>query len=112
MQGLNQIVRNLTVHYNRKISGLVNLCDVYGKSVLESDAKRNAPWKDRTGNARNGLFGGATKQGTIISTYVAHKMDYGKYLEHKNGGEYAILNPTIRKNKRDFYNKLNRYWSG
>ncbi len=60
----------------------------------EAWAKHNAPWNDRTTNARNGLFSQDYNEGTKYGIIVAHSVDYGIYLETKprrKGGRPIIL---------------------
>lgn len=62
----------------------------------ESYARQNAPWTDRTGNARAGLF--AKHQATPMVEHrlvVYHTMPYGYWLEVRWSGRYAIIGPTI-----------------
>ena len=58
-------------------------------------AKKNAPWTDRSTNARNGLFSVAERDRPRYRIVVAHSMPYGIWLEVKNSGRYATINPTI-----------------
>lgn len=58
-------------------------------------SRRNAPWTDRTGNARNGLSARAEKQGNIHRVTVFHGMPYGVWLETRFSGRFAIIRPTV-----------------
>ena len=58
-------------------------------------ARKNASWKDRTSNARNGLFSLSEKEGHTYRIIVAHSMPYGIWLEVRWSGKYAIIRPTI-----------------
>lgn len=62
---------------------------------VESAAKRNAKWHDRTGNARQGLHAVAESSGKTHQIVLAHGVPYGIYLEVRFSGKYAIINPTI-----------------
>lgn len=62
---------------------------------VENYMKTNAPWTDRTANARNGLAARAYEEGDEIGIILYHQVDYGIYLETRWGGKYAIINPTI-----------------
>ena len=110
MSGGEQVQANLTRWSTRKLAGLYSLCDDIGKSIFEAEAKTNAPWTDRTGNARQGLSGGAEIDGDSIVIYVAHSMEYGIYLELSNAGKYAILKPTIERNLERIRKVLTEYW--
>ena len=47
----------------------------------EAEMKANAPWNDRTGNARQGLFGEAETSPTGATIHLGHTMFYGPFLE-------------------------------
>lgn len=69
----------------------------YWAGPTEAHARKTAPWTDRTGNARAGLFATAVKfNKNRFGIIVAHRMDYGIYLEKANDEEYAVIMPTIR----------------
>jgi hypothetical protein len=95
----------------------------WGQDV-QDDARQKGPWEDRTGNARSGIFYAvdglgfgtligevsaasqalmkdtSVEQGNndILIIVVSHTVFYGKFLETKNGGRYAIIMSTIEKN--------------
>lgn len=72
---------------------------VYGDTVgkkMETHAKSNRKWIDRTGNARNGLQGGAESTGNGVRCKIQHGVYYGIYLEMCNERRYAILEPTVK----------------
>lgn len=62
---------------------------------VESDAKRMAKWKDRTGNARQGLRASVDSESKIVGLYLVTLMEYGKFLELKFQGRYAVVMPTL-----------------
>ena len=59
--------------------------------------KRNAPWQDRTGDARAGLtavyVGDRFVERSVIR--LSHGVPYGIFLETRNAGRYAIIVPTL-----------------
>ena len=60
--------------------------------------KDNAPWQDRTGNARRGLHVEVYQQPQYIARLVfAHGADipYAIWLELAHQGRYAIIAPAI-----------------
>lgn len=62
---------------------------------VENYAKMNAPWTDRTGNARNGLAARPFRDAQSVGVIIYHQVSYGIWLEVKWSGRYAIINPTI-----------------
>lgn len=95
----------------------------WGQSI-QDEARQEAVWEDRTGNARGGIFfavdgfgmspitGEVTPESksemsdvaiesgdkdTLIIT-LAHTVYYGKFLETSNGETYAIIMTTIEQN--------------
>ena len=67
---------------------------------LQNEARQDAPWQDRTGNARSGLIGATTSEFAkkIVTIYLIHSVDYGVLLELARAGRYAIIAPTIERN--------------
>lgn len=65
---------------------------------MEGEAKMNAPWADRTGNARNSIQGDFGWQGNKAVITLSGNMDYSVYLELAHEKKYAILKPTIDRN--------------
>lgn len=60
----------------------------------EAWMKHNAPWKDRTTNARNGLFARGVKiSKKVYALILAHSVTYGIYLEL--GTRYMRKRPII-----------------
>lgn len=58
-------------------------------------AKTNAPWSDRTGDARDGLDTEVEWEGNDIAWYLYHTVEYGPWLELIQNGRYAIIMPTL-----------------
>lgn len=66
--------------------------------LMENHMKSTAPWKDRSGNARQALNTQLDGRFTDIVTIDfghGHGVDYGKYLEYANSGRYAVVMPTM-----------------
>jgi hypothetical protein len=70
----------------------------YTALKMQNEARVNARWTDRTGNARSGLFGAAVRKGAIITIILSHTVHYSIYLELANSQRYAIIVPTIEAN--------------
>lgn len=62
---------------------------------VESHMKVNAPWTDRTGNARQGLAAQAFREDDNMGIVLYHQVPYGYFLEVRWSGRYAIILPTI-----------------
>lgn len=74
----------------------VDLAFDYIAPRATSYARRNAPWTDRTTNARNGLFAVHQKVPMVVHRLVTyHTMSYGLWLEVRWSGRYAIIGPTM-----------------
>lgn len=127
-----QVLKNLASNgeVEKRMKAAVGLyCDSTGKK-MGGYAKDNAPWTDRTGNARQSIDGGFKWDGDKCMSYVSGNMDYSPYLElahaNKNGddipvettpsfaklelakeGKYAILRPTVRKFVPNFISGMN-----
>ena len=64
---------------------------------LEKFMKENAPWNDRTGNARRGLVAKVEKpKNKYYRIGLKHSVKYGVYLENYMERRFAILEPTVR----------------
>lgn len=73
--------------------------NLYGNTVakkMESHAKSNRRWTDRTADARNRLNGTCKQQGNGVRIEIVHGVDYGVYLELCNEKRYAVLEPTVK----------------
>jgi len=80
-----------------KVDGYIHaVCDYQGNRAI-SYARKNAPWTDRTGNARNGLSVDVVWVPMVRHVItVFHLVTYGIWLEIRWAGRYAIIEPTIR----------------
>lgn len=91
---MSNIAKNMLEKQAKTIAALA----LYGDSVakeMESYAKSNRVWTDRTSDARDRLKGDSQNLGTSIRCSISHGVDYGIYLEMCNEGRYRILKPTI-----------------
>ena len=67
----------------------------------ENRAKSNRKWKDRTGQARASITGSVEYDDNKITGALAIGADHGVFLEKANGGNYAIVWPTLLENQRE-----------
>ncbi len=66
----------------------------------QNEMRSNAPWTDRTGNARSALFSIAEQAAKdMVILYLSHgtAIYYGVFLETKYAGKYAIIVPTMQR---------------
>jgi hypothetical protein len=103
-----------------------NLAQFYA-AKMQTDARRDAPWTDRTGNARQALRGytnssAPEKYGAsdteypnpndlakdTVALYLSHGMKYGVALETKYSGRYAIIMQTIQSYYPEITRQLQR----
>jgi hypothetical protein len=73
---------------------------------VEQYAKDNAPWEDRSGEARNGLRALGEQRLTKYTITLFHTAEYGIWLEVRWDGRYAIIVPTIEAMGPEFMNRL------
>jgi len=90
-----------------KIEDRVNATMIFGAAKGMEHMKLNAPWTDRTANARAGLHTVpyvAEKHKTIT---FAHTMSYGIWLEVCNNGKYEIIMPSVLHSGKAIMKSLN-----
>jgi hypothetical protein len=91
MDTLTPGIKSLPDNINTAIKGVMQ----YHEPQVESYMRNNAPWTDRTSNARNGLSAKAISEGTVHAIVVFHQVPYGPWLELSNNGKYRIIVPTV-----------------
>lgn len=75
--------------------GVAAIAQRYAAEV-EAWMKDNAPWTDRTGNARQALYTEVNQvAGTMVELILAHGVEYGLWLEIRHAGRWAIVNPAL-----------------
>lgn len=101
------------IRWTRPPSELAKAVDQYGDRVreaiagiaqycateMQNQAKNDAGWTDRTGNARTGIFGTSEADWAahVVTIYLSHGavIDYGVWLELAHGGNYAVIMRTM-----------------
>lgn len=81
--------------FNAMMDRVLTAATSYHATRAGAYARTNAPWKDRTSNARNGLFAKAERERPIYRIIIAHSVPYGIWLEVRWAGRYAIIRPTV-----------------
>lgn len=102
----SELAKSLEDYGDRALTAVAAVAQ-YIATQMQDSAKSNAPWEDRTGNARSGLFGTSEMDAAqkIVTIYLSHSatLDYGIWLELVGGsgggvadGRYAIIMPTMQ----------------
>lgn len=65
--------------------------------AIRQQMQREAPWADRTGEARRKLSAEVAQSGRQVSLILSHGVAYGQWLELAHGGRWAIVGPTTMK---------------
>lgn len=81
---------------SKKIHAAIALYGNTAAAKLEAQAKANAPWVDRTSNARNSIQGKFNYSIGNARVTVSGNVDYFVFLEYANERRYAILEPTMQ----------------
>lgn len=75
---------------------------------LQNYSRDNAPWTDRTGNARQRLTGTVARLSDGWEITLAHGVDYGVWLELAHEKNFAIIHPTIRMKSEEIMRGFER----
>lgn len=95
MTGVNKLADSIAAH-DLKVKRVIAGQFMYHKGEAETFMRNNAPWTDRTGNARAGLHAevNVIDQGKAFEMIMAGSVPYQIWLEVRFSGKYAILQPT------------------
>ena len=64
---------------------------------IQNSMRSDAPWTDRTGQARQRLTANSEKTDSGYRVTLSHGVDYGVWLELAHEKNYAILEPTLKR---------------
>jgi hypothetical protein len=96
--GAEAVARNYRKYWQQYASTTRTVLSREAETV-EARLKHEAPWQDRTGNARRGLHAGVLEpahgQFTLRAAH-GDQVPYGIYLETAHQGRYAVLWPVLR----------------
>lgn len=101
--------------YGERAVQAVNALAAYFADLIQSDMRASAPWMDRTGNARSGLFSVAEQAAAdLVTIYLSHghTVEYGKWLELSHGGMYAVIMPTLERWLPEIERQLQALFAG
>jgi hypothetical protein len=100
--------------YGDRVRVAIRAVADYMAQKVQGEMRQNAPWEDRTGNARSGLFSvveEASRDLTTVWLSHGHTVYYGVYLELAHGKKYAVIMPTIQANLPVIESMLRRIFS-
>ena len=89
--------RAIEQQYAKKLVGRVRSIARDAAPEAEAHMRRNAPWQDRTGQARKLLMAEWKDDGSAVTLYLIHGAAYGIWLELRHAGHYAIIAPTVHE---------------
>lgn len=92
----NEIVLQNIQGLEGRVRQQVNVLGNATGQKMQSFAQENAPWTDRTGDARQLLKYKSTMDKNGVTVSIFHQVEYGLWLEVAHNEKYAIL-----KNSRD-----------
>lgn len=84
------LARKVGDYGTRLLKACYALAQVFAAKI-ETWAKANARWVDRTGNARQGLTGRAFATATGVAIYLFGTVSYQIYLELAHQGRFGII---------------------
>ncbi len=94
----SELARSLEQYGDRVLTAVAAVAQ-YVATQMQDAAKANAPWEDRTGNARSGLFGTSETDFAqhVVTIYLSHSatLNYGLWLEIANEGKYSVVMSTM-----------------
>ena len=102
-EGITAVKHNIDAAFGRRKAAATLLCRKYAR-LAESTLKNsqgNAQgegqfWTNQTSNAINTVFGFTEDHGDSVAFGIAHRMEYGYYLEFANNRKHAALGKTLR----------------
>ena len=78
---------------------------------MQNQAQADAPWTDRTGNARTGIFGTSEADfgARVVTIYLSHgaTIDYGLWLEISASGKWGIVMRVMESHYEPLMQMLN-----
>lgn len=90
-----QVFGDLARDYANQVRAAIERLLLWLAPQIEGWMKGNAPWEDRTGNARQALYTLVARDGSTYVLVMDHGVQYGYWLEVIQGGRYAIVAPAM-----------------
>lgn len=103
LKGLKKVEHEFS---DRDFSAMTMLLQT-AATKMETWAKQNAPWTDRSGAARQRLKGEVFWENkNLVSVAIMHQVDYGIWLELAHQRKYAILEKSLEYHKDDILDSV------
>jgi hypothetical protein len=98
-EGLSAVLGNLNAAEQRVLQGKALAAEEICQ-LLQSDAKQQAPFTDRTGNLRNSIKAEIEQVSLDAVTLIfSAGMNYAAYVELRFDKRFAYLLPTLDRNR-------------
>lgn len=110
-QDVNKVITNFKEWVARRVAAAQAVGEAWA-GKMEQAAKDQALWDDRTGHARQGLFGRCFIQGDDLVIILAHSVDYGIFLELANDGKYAVVDPLVKHYSPQIFAEMKALFAG
>ena len=108
-----EIKKNIGGEFVRRLNALYMLCDYYQAKAVQMFREYQAEnmfWTNRTSTAYSTVYGGVTKKKEFVAWGLAHKVEYGVWLEMANDRKHeslrpilSVLEPEFMKDARDIF---------
>lgn len=99
---LGRNLKNFDGDINALVAGVV---DFQGDRAVAA-MKVSAPWRDRTGNARQTLGAYGLHTDSYHELHLHGGMPYQIWLEVRNAGRYAVIGPAVKFQGLALMNRL------
>ena len=99
---------NLKAIFDKKIAALYAFCEfcaIEALKEMQSEQLGNKYWNNETKTALQELFSAPFRDEESLGFFLAHGVEYGKFLELANDRQNAILLPKLM----EFVPKINAY---
>jgi hypothetical protein len=94
MMDFSQVKRNFN-RYQEQIKEAAYFAMLLTGEELTTQMKAEAPWTDRTGDARRLIHSEPSKETLMVKTSIGIGTDYGKYLEVCHEERFAVVWPVF-----------------
>ncbi len=113
MPGSEKVCANLTALIEAELKAAEIAMSRYGMQACDW-AKRNHPWRNRTGWAEASLGHYTFRDPARIETFVYHGVTYGVFLELREDfeGRYQVLDKAIMYNISGLMSQLRNIFGG